>query len=528
MVRFSTFGKDEIGSVALVFGLAILPLLLAVGAAVDYSRAMSLKTKLQSATDAATLAAAKKLSTHDQSALTALAQQIIASQTSDPTAKVTKLTVASDKSRIEIASAATSTNAFMQIAGMKDIPIAADAATAVDNSIYEIALVLDNSGSMAASAGGSSKIQALRDAANQLIDTTLTSGTSANRTKISIVPFTLSVQVGAQHATANWMDRTGQSPAHWQNFDLASSSWKPASRFDIFAQLNVPWAGCVESRPGNWGVTDAEPTSGDPSSLFVPMLAPDEPGDAGSTSYSTSTATWNYPNSYIGDNPTPECAGEKTHSDEYQAGQSKLCKYRNAPFVNTSSGRGPNFMCDARPLVRLTTDLTALHGSINAMVPGGNTNLFEGVAWGWRTLSPNAPFADGKAYNTLNLKKIIVLMTDGMNAWGAMNNHNGSRYSPFGYYTNARLGTAPTNANEARAQIDAKTLATCTNAKAQGIAVYTVGFSVASDPIDAGGLDLLRKCATSSDMAYVANDSTQFLAAFDEIARKIGALRLTQ
>jgi hypothetical protein len=258
------------------------------------------------------------------------------------------------------------------------------------------------------------------------------------------------------------------------------------------------------------------------------MLAPDEPGDAGSISYSTSTATWSYPNSHIGDNPTPECAGQKTHSDEYQAGQSKLCKYRNAPFVDASFGRGPNFMCDAKPVVRLTTDLTALHGSINAMVPGGNINLFEGFAWGWRTLSPNAPFADGKAYNTSNLQKIIVLMTDGMNAWGAMNNHNGSRYSPFGFYTNARLGTAPTNANEARAQIDAKTLATCANAKAQGIAVYTVGLSVTSDPIDAGGLDLLKKCATSSDMAYVANDSTQFLAAFDEIARKIGALRLTQ
>jgi Flp pilus assembly protein TadG len=87
VVRFSTFGRDETGSIALVFGLAILPLLLAVGAAVDYSRAMSLKTKLQSATDAATLAAAKKISTLDQSALTDLAQQIIASQTSDPTAK---------------------------------------------------------------------------------------------------------------------------------------------------------------------------------------------------------------------------------------------------------------------------------------------------------------------------------------------------------------------------------------------------------------------------------------------------------
>jgi Flp pilus assembly protein TadG len=376
-----------------------MALFLAIGAAVDYSRATSLRARLQSATDAATLAAAKRIATLDDKALTDLAQQIIASQTSDPTAKVTKLNVSNDKSRIEIASTAISTNAFMQIAGFKEIPLSADAATAIDNSTYEIALVLDNSGSMAASAGGSSKIQALRDAANQLVDTMLTSGPSASRTKISIVPFTLSVQVGAQYATASWMDRTAQSPIHWQNFNYASSSWKPASRFDIFSQLNIPWGGCVESRPGDWGVTDAAPTSSDPSSLFVPMLAPDEPGDAGATSYSTSTATWTYENSYVGDNPTLECASETNTADEYQAAQGKLCKYRNAPFANTASGRGRNFMCDAKPLLRLTTDMTALHGSINAMTAGGNTNLFEGFAWGWRTLSPNAPFSDGKAYN---------------------------------------------------------------------------------------------------------------------------------
>jgi hypothetical protein len=32
--------------------------------------------------------------------------------------------------------------------------------------------------------------------------------------------------------------------------------------------------------------------------------------------------------------------------------------------------------------------------------------------------------------------------------------------------------------------------------------------AVSSDPIDAAGLDLLEKCASSPQMAYVANDSS--------------------
>jgi hypothetical protein len=97
---------------------------------------------------------------------------------------------------------------------------------------------------------------------------------------------------------------------------------------------------------------------------------------------------------------------------------------------------------------------------------------------------------------------------------------------------NGRLTDAgksdPTSASEARAQIDAKTLAACGNAKAQGIIVYTVGFSTPGDPIDAAGLDLLKKCATSTQMAYVANDSSAIVAVFEEIAKSIGGLRITQ
>jgi len=151
----------------------------------------------------------------------------------------------------------------------------------------------------------------------------------------------------------------------------------------------------------------------------------------------------------------------KSNPNEYAEAQTKLCKYQNQSSLTTSGGRGPNYNCNAKPLLRLTADATALHASVNAMAANGNTNLLQGLMWGWRTISPNAPFADAKAYKTTDNEKIIILLTDGMNAWSSLGNHNKSVYSSFGYYTGGRLTDAgkpnPTNSTEARAQIDTKT-----------------------------------------------------------------------
>jgi hypothetical protein len=88
------------------------------------------------------------------------------------------------------------------------------------DNYYEIALVNDNSGSMASSAGGKSKMQSAKDAANKLIDAMMATQSSANKTKFSIVPFTLAVNVGSQYANASWVDTGAKSSIHWENFDL--------------------------------------------------------------------------------------------------------------------------------------------------------------------------------------------------------------------------------------------------------------------------------------------------------------------
>ena len=169
--------------------------------------------------------------------------------------------------------------------------------------------------------------------------------------------------------------------------------------------------------------------------------------------------------------------------------------------------------------------------------------------WGWRTLSPISVFADGAAYSPANstdpnaTNKVLILMTDGTNSWpdNGYNNYNQTMYFPVGYLTNAdgsdptpHMSTAYQNissiqsTSQQRNALDQLTLETCTNAKAAGISVYTIGFSVPSDPIDNQGITLLKNCASSSQQAFVANNSNALIAAFGQIAASIGSLRISQ
>src|ERR1700687_1800587 len=56
------FCGDQRGNVAVIFVLALLPLLSAIGCAIDYSRATRIQSKLQAAADSASVGSIAKLS----------------------------------------------------------------------------------------------------------------------------------------------------------------------------------------------------------------------------------------------------------------------------------------------------------------------------------------------------------------------------------------------------------------------------------------------------------------------------------
>lgn len=544
------FSRSRRGNVATLFGLALLPTTGLVGAAVDYSRASSLHRRLQSATDLSVLALCQMDRTSTTAQLSDAAQAMLTSVMPDRTVQVA-ITAKTSPREIRLDTNAAYQSVVMKImsANLASMPVSASATCFNEQQTFEIALVLDNTLSMLNSGGGQTKMQALKTAATDFVNFIYDNPMMAPATKMSLVPFAASVAVApATYRTASWVDTAGGAASHWsflQGGATAASGLGSTikNRFDLFDRLkgSVPswtWGGCFEAPPYPLNVQDVAPVSSNKDSYYVPLFAPDESGDGGAFYHQNGSATVVSANSYLNDHG-PSCSAVTDEATR----TGRVCKYVAVANPKTTNGvttTGPNAACTSRPLTRLTTSRTTLVSEIAAMVADGTTNIHEGFMWGWRTVSPNSVFADGVSYSQPLNNKVVILMTDGMNTWlsNAYNPILKSTYSAYGYVSNpdgttaagsGRLAssTAPTTDAQARAAIDALTLAACQNARNAGVRIYTIGFSVSSDPIDQQGIDMLKACAGSPGQAFVANDATSIVAAFQEIAQGLSKLRLT-
>jgi Flp pilus assembly protein TadG len=536
------FSRHRGGQAAVTFALAALPLLAGAGVAIDFSRIAAKHTSLQQATDSAALAIAQSATTSTTSSdVLAQAKNYITTNYSNKSATITTATITPDHTSVCLTAQDNVQLGIMSMFNITSKTVTASTCTGTSGgaATYEIALVLDNSGSMNEAVSGSSKIAALRTAANNFIST-MFGGNFAGKVKMSIVPFSGAVAVSSTdtaNGTASWIDTQGASSWHWKTLSGHTAAGF-TSRLDIFNKLKAvhsswAWAGCFETQPYPQNVNDVIPSSVTPDSLYVPYLAPDEldPKQTCTGSYcSTSQA---YQNNYLDDTPSTGCAGTTTPTND-QGFIKRSCKYKS-PSITSTSTYGPNGMCLSQPLLRMTNTQATLTSKINGLAANGDTNLHEGFMWGWRTISPNAPFGDGKAYDpsaSATNQKVIVLMTDGYNNWSsAANTWGGSMYEAPGYFTLANGRMPPgnqniTNMTQSRAALDELTLEACTNAKGQGIIVYTVGFSISSNPIDQQGQNLLASCATDAAHAFIANDANSLTNAFNQIGIGMGKLRI--
>jgi hypothetical protein len=183
---------------------------------------------------------------------------------------------------------------------------------------------------------------------------------------------------------------------------------------------------------------------------------------------------------------------------------------RDYPLDTSTSGdfstRVPGIMnvgC-TQPLARLTNDKDDIKTQIDNMVAIDETYIQSGLTWGWRLLSPEAPFGDGASRTEHpDVKRFMVLMTDGANT-----------ISPS--YPNHDQGDVVL-ANSLTAE-------TCANIKAEGTFIYAIAFDVTDPTIQ----DLMRNCATAPPYYYLADDNDGLRQAFESIANAVVAIRLTQ
>jgi len=440
--RLSRAFRDERGAIAPMFAVVLVPLVIAAGVGVDVARAMSSRNNLQDALDTTALALAHLPPNTPQATLNTKANAWLTANLTDGNLGAITLNVTQTTGQLVLTASSTVKTTLTGLAGVSTIPVQAASTAKWGLTHVEIALVLDNTGSMAGT-----KLATLISAANSLVDTLASSTQSSDPTalKISVVPFSMTVNIGSQYQGQSWL--SGVMPTAYGS-DVFDTSM---NRFTAFSNLGKSWAGCVESRPQPYDVQDTPPNAGTPATLFVPFFAPDEPGDG---TGNLQVAGDSYPNDYIKDGRTEamgytwkalETYSVKYHCVAYKSDGS--CKSTGTGTPSVRSGNagngyqlGPNSGCSLTPLLRLTNDTTAVKNKINQMQAVGDTNIPMGMMWGWHTLSPSAPFGDGTPYNTYGVKKIVVLLTDGENTMGIANNNNDSNYNGMGYIWQNRLG----------------------------------------------------------------------------------------
>jgi hypothetical protein len=209
------------------------------------------------------------------------------------------------------------------------------------------------------------------------------------------------------------------------------------------------------------------------------------------------------------------------------------CKYgtpdNKATISNISVGgipAGPNFMCTTNALSPLTTSQSDITLAINNQLAQGATNITSGIMWGWRILSPSAPFTEGRAYADGDNQKILIVMTDGANTYYPNNSMVESWYGAWGYTVKDHLETGSSSPSTSTlvSKMNERTALACENVKAADIWIYTIAFEVS----DTDTLDMMEACATLPEMAFQSENNDELIAAFAAIGEDISLLRIAQ
>ncbi len=518
--------KEERGNVAILFGLTIVPVVFAVGAGVDMSKVVSVKQRAQMAVDSAALAInTQTYASLTNDTMTAAARSVFEANFNAGGGTLSNFTAQRNADgAINVTAEVSVGTAFSPLVGIDALNFAVQSETVVGEASFDVVMVLDNSGSM-----GGSKIDTLKEAAKDLTATLLavnSTGPVPDRVKIGLVPFTAFVNVGADKATADWIDVNGLSPVNGNN--MATNT----PRLDLFDQISgVSWQGCVEARPYPYDVQDTPASDTVPETLFVPEFAPDEPDDGGYYRRDK-YRSYSYSNNWLDDDggsctTSIDGVGEDAHT----AKQQRMCKYDGASYSSWNNGvsKGPNYGCKTQEVTPLTTSEETIDTAIDAMVADGYTNIHQGVVWGWRAISPAAPFTEGRAMNDPDNpghRRIMIVMTDGANTYEwTDSNPNISKYNAYGYVPEGRTGVDYNSNGDVTDVMDDRTAEACTNAKTDGeIEIYTIAFQIS----DTTTRNMLRDCATKPEMAYQSDSDAQLLVAFQNIAKEISKLRLAR
>ncbi len=291
------FQRDERGAFLVLFGILAIVLIATSGAVVDFTQIEQARTRAQNALDAAALGLQPHVfdtsPVRNAAWFTGEANRLLAEQLSgsDVTSNVTGATINVRNGQLILRANITVPTAFVSLVGVPTVTAGLVSEATRKRLNLEVAMVLDNSGSMSSY----SRMTRLKAAANSAVDILFDNQTTQPNVFVSIIPFTAYVNVGTANRTASWMSQTGASSISHLNFDNDDNEATPftqtVSRWALYDGFNnKPWDGCVEARVAPFDTTDEVPNNAVPDTMFQPVFAPDGQDGGPITSYITDTA----------------------------------------------------------------------------------------------------------------------------------------------------------------------------------------------------------------------------------------------
>lgn len=531
--RIRQFGRDESGAFAVIFGVIAIVLMATGGAAVDFVNIQQGRKTTQVSLDATVLALQPEIYKKSKGWITNRAEDLINESLvgSGVAMTISEVEIDKDAGRLFISADISRPTVFVRLIGINQMEARLISEATRAKNRLEVAMVLDNSGSMQSYG----RMTALKTAAKLAVDILSGGDSKPEKVFIGLVPFNQYVNIGTGDRQKKGVDIHGQSPLSWDNFDddnnpsTGHDTSNPSDRLNRLGKYaaipNVSWKGCVEARSHNVSkseanrldVNDVEPTYdffpgfNYGETLFVPVFEPDLPD-------------WNSRDrrGYIKDTKSG-CSWN--NSDRVR--QEKDCKY-NGQWVNFRGGEngdGPNAGCGDAEVLPLTNLMSTVKSSITAMVAEGGTNIHMGAIWGWRVLSPTAPFTEGVPYDE-GASKVMIVMTDGQNYASQWGNFNGAYYySAYGWPYNGRLGGVGWSNSATISEMDKRTKLSCKHAKEAGIEIYTVGLSISANSSSG---KMLTDCASNAGHAYFPSSPADLVSTFETIANQLSDLRISK
>ena len=213
--KLRAFFRGRRGNISMLYALAIIPVLGAVGFGVDMTRAIYVQQRLAAMLDAAALAVGAQPGLSQSDAQTVAQDYFNANNTLDPSFGVPHpLTVTITGQSVRVTTSTAMPTTIGNLLGITNVPLQVSSNVVWGQTKLWVSLVLDNTGSMTQTDGsGLSKLSALQTATNQLIDILHGAALNDGDVQVALIPFSKTVNVGAANAGAAWIDWTDWASA---------------------------------------------------------------------------------------------------------------------------------------------------------------------------------------------------------------------------------------------------------------------------------------------------------------------------